>query len=250
MIGWLRAQSQRWLTSGDAALVAPYVAAGASRQSSSRQQLAECLRGAARPWRVLDLGCGGGASHDLMAAAAPLAGWVGLDIEDSPEVRLRTRRDLPFVTFDGVRIPLASGAFDLVYSHQVFEHVRHPQPLLDEVARVLAGDGVFVGSTSQLEPFHSRSLWNYTPYGFAELLRAAGFRRIEIVPGVDGLTLTLRRVFSFVKLERPFDFFAEHTSPLNLAIELAARIVGLEPRIRTLVKLVFAGQFVFVARKA
>jgi SAM-dependent methyltransferase len=247
---FLTTAARRWLSSGDVALLARNVPAGDSRQSSSRQALLECLRAAQGAPRVLDLGCGAGSSHDVIAAAAPRAGWVGVDIADSPEAQGRPRRDLAFVTFDGTRIPLAAGAFDVVYSHQVFEHVRAPEALLGEVARVLAAGGVFVGSTSQLEPFHSRSLWNYTPYGFVELLRAAGFRRIEIRPGIDGLTLTCRRVFSFVKLGRPFDFFFERQSPLNIAIELAARMVGLEPAARNVLKLVFAGQFVFVARKS
>ena len=250
MTGWLKREAARWLSSGDAALVSPYVSQTSSRQTSSRREVAERLRASPRPaWRVLDLGCGTGASHDLLAAAAPLERWIGLDIADSPEVRLRARRDLAFVTFDGVHIPLAAGAFDLVYSHQVFEHVRHPQALLGEVARVLAPHGMFVGSTSQLEPFHSRSFWNYTAYGFAELLKEAGFREIEVLPGIDGRTLTVRRVFSFVKLTRPFDFFVERDSPLNLAIELSGRLLGLGARTRALLKLVFAGQFVFVARK-
>jgi SAM-dependent methyltransferase len=247
---FLTEAARRWLSSGDAAVLARNVPADGSRQSSSRRALLECLTAAhTAPRRVLDLGCGSGGSHDLVAAAAPLAAWVGVDIADSPEVQTRTRRDLAFVTFDGMRLPLAADAFDVVYSHQVFEHVRRPEALLAEVARVLSPGGVFIGSTSQLEPFHSRSLWNYTAYGFVELLRAAGFRGIEVQPGIDGLTLTGRRVFSFVKLGRPFDFFFERESPLNLAIELVARMVGLDPSARNVLKLVFAGQFVFVARK-
>jgi SAM-dependent methyltransferase len=250
MMGRIKREAERWLASGDGALVAPYIPPMRSDQTSSRREVANRLRTSGRQrWRVLDLGCGNGSSHEHLAAAAPLASWVGLDIADSPEVRARSRDDLAFVTFDGVRIPLATGAFDLVYSHQVFEHVRHPQALLGEVARVLAADGMFVGSTSQLEPFHSRSYWNYTAYGFAELLKSAGLRDIEILPGIDGLTLTARRLFSFVKLAGPFDFFFEHASPLNLALELAGRVFGLERRTRALLKLVFAGQFVFVARK-
>ena len=247
---FLSKAARRWLSSGDAAVLARSVPAHDSRQSSSRRALLECLRAAqSAPGRVLDLGCGSGGSYELVASAAPLAAWVGVDIADSPEVQTRTRRDLAFVTFDGTRLPLAGGSFDLVYSHQVLEHVRWPAALLAEVARVLSPEGVFVGSTSQLEPFHSRSLWNYTAYGFVELLRAAGFCSIQIQPGIDGLTLTGRRIFSFVKLGRPFDYFFERESPLNLAIEFAARIVGLEPAARNVLKLVFAGQFVFVARK-
>jgi len=238
------------MASGDAALIARNLPQGGSAQSSSRRAMLELLSAAAgRGRRVLDLGCGTGASRDFMRQAEPGLDWVGLDVAESPEVRLRTLRDRPFVTFDGSRVPFAAGSVDLVYSHQVFEHVRHPERLLAEAARVLAADGVFVGSTSQLEPFHSRSRCNFTAFGFRDLLEAAGFRAIELRPGVDGLTLTVRGVFAFLRLQRPFDFFAEHESPLNLAIEAAARLAGLDARTRAALKLVFAGQFVFIARK-
>lgn len=250
MIQWLKKPAQRWASREDTARLARHVPASEAAQSSSRRQALRWLESGERAsWRVLDLGCGAGGSHDFMAATRSLALWVGIDIPDSPEAAARRRRDLNFVAFDGVRIPFAPGTFDLVYCHQVLEHVRHPQRLLAEAARVLCTGGVLVGSTSQLEPFHSRSLWNYTAYGMLELLQEAGLRQVEIRPGIDGLTLVLRRLFGFAGLSRPFNFFFEHSSPLNVLIELAARAVRIEPRMRAVLKLVFAGQFVFVARK-
>ncbi len=250
MIQWLTSPARGWASRPDTARLLRHLPASDAAQSSSRQRTRQWLNGGERDsCRVLDLGCGTGKSHDFMAAARPLARWVGIDIPDSPEAALRRRRDLSFAVFDGVRIPFAAGAFDLVYCHQVLEHVRHPEPLLAEAARVLSPGGVLIGSTSQLEPFHSRSLWNYTAYGMIELLEAAGLQDVEIRPGIDGVTLILRRLFAFVGLGRPFNFFFEHTSPLNVLIELAARAVGMEPRMRAVLKLVFAGQFVFVARK-
>ncbi len=123
---------------------------------------------------MLDLGCGSGDSVDLFRARDPRVEWVGLDIEGSREVGERTRDDARFETFDGVAIPFDAASFDLVYCKQVLEHVRRPAPLLAEVARVLSPDGLFAGSTSQFEPFHSMSVWNYTPVGFALLLGDAG----------------------------------------------------------------------------
>ena len=123
----------------------------------------EIGRPATGPWRVLDLGCGAGGSVDVFRARDPDVQWVGLDVPGSPEARERTRRDARFETFDGVSMPFEDGSFDLVYCKQVLEHVRHPEPLLAEVRRVLTPGGWFAGSTSQLEPYHSLSLWNYTP---------------------------------------------------------------------------------------
>ena len=138
----------------------------------SRQTLADAY---ARPaGRVLDLGCGTGDSVDLFRALDPNVDWVGADVERSPEVATRTRTDAEFVTFDGERLPFGDGSFDLVYCKQVLEHVRPPDQLVAEVARVLRPGGWFAGSTSQLEAFHSRSIFNPTPYGMAMLANRPG----------------------------------------------------------------------------
>ena len=99
---------------------------------------------------------------------------MGLDLPSSPEVDARARADAEFVTFDGERLPFGDGEFELVFCKQVLEHVRRPEPLLAEVARVLEPGGHFVGSTSQLEPYHSLSVTNFTPYGLARLMGENG----------------------------------------------------------------------------
>lgn len=74
----------------------------------------------------------------------------------------------------------------------MFEHVSRPRELLAEIGRVLRPGGVFIGSTSQFEPYHSFSLWNYTPYGFRVLVEEAGLVMEEIRPSLDGVTLIMR----------------------------------------------------------
>jgi hypothetical protein len=89
---------------------------------------------------------------------------------------------------------------------------------------VLKADGIFVGSTSHLEPFHSRSYWNYTPYGFCVLLREAGFRSIVVRPGIDSLTLIGRRYLSYVKLADLLEPFFTFESPMNALLEVGLRV--------------------------
>jgi SAM-dependent methyltransferase len=136
-----------------------------------------------------------------------------------------------------------------VYSRQVFEHVRHPERLIAEVYRVMKPDSVFVGSTSHLEPFHSRSYWNYTPYGFGVMLREAGFRSIEVRPGIDSFTLIGRRYLSYIKLANLLEPFFTVESPMNALLEIGLRILGQPTKRRNSIKLVFAGQFCFLAQK-
>ncbi|SAI39010.1 methyltransferase [Bordetella ansorpii] len=165
----------------------------------------------------VDLGAGGGSSHAIAKDAIPGLNWIGIDIEDSPEVRARRIHDLDFRSFDGINIPLSDASVDFVFSRQVFEHVRHPEPLLREIRRILRPGGVFAGSVSQLEPFHSFSISNFTFYGFATMALNAGLHPKEFRPGVDGLTLIARHFFKFHMKQNAaiFDTWIAAESPLN-----------------------------------
>lgn len=172
------------------------------------------------PLRFLDLGAGDGRSFDAVRAHHPSVEWVGLDIADSPEVRARTRTDCRFVTYDGVQIPFEDERFDVVFSRQVFEHVRHPEPLMREIRRVLKPGGRFIGSVSQLEPFHSNSYWNFTCFGIATIAVDAGLALVEMRPGIDGVTLTLRNFVlrGLRARSKSFRTYFERESPMNLLI--------------------------------
>jgi ubiquinone/menaquinone biosynthesis C-methylase UbiE len=174
------------------------------------------------PIRVLDVGAGDGRSIDVFRRRLPDLKWVGVDIPDSPEVRERRRADCEFVSYDGVNLPFDPGSFDVVYSRQVFEHVRHPEPLLREITRVLRPGGLFIGSVSQLEPLHSFSLWNFTYYGFAVICEDAGLRLEEFRPGLDGFTLCFRNFIVFWLRQNIAGFFLpmiNNSSPFNSYIE-------------------------------
>jgi SAM-dependent methyltransferase len=209
--------------------------------------------GSGQSWRVLDLGCGDGESVDRFRAVDPGVRWVGLDLEDSPEVRARRRTDAEFVTYDGVAIPFGDASFDLVYCRQVLEHVRHPEPLLNEVRRILVPGGWFCGSTSQLEPYHSLSVWNFTPAGLCILMRAAGLEPVELRPGIDGLALISMRLFGSSPprpVQHLFDSWWARRSPLNALIDGYARVSSMDSRQATATKLVLSGTFTFTARRA
>jgi len=243
--------SRQWIPKGDGKLLYEFLPEDTSRQTHSLREALRVLDGLSTDngrITVLDLGCGTGESYDSFCQNSKVR-WIGLDIPDSAEVMSRPSRNIPFCTYDGIRIPLRDKPVDISYSRQVFEHVRHPELLINEVHRVLRPGAFFVGSTSHLEPFHSRSYWNYTPYGFCVLLRDVGFRLILVRPGIDSLTLIGRRGFSYLRLAGLFEPFFKVESPVNAFLEASLRLLGQTTKRRNAFKLLFSGQFCFLAQK-
>ena len=199
-----------------------------------------------RPGRVLDLGCGVGDSVDAFRAANAGVDWVGVDVEGSIEAAGRARSDGTFVTYDGERLPFDDGSFELIFCKQVLEHAERPRELVAEAARVLRPGGWLAGSTSQLEAFHSRSIFNPTPYGFVRLAEDAGLEVVELRPVIDGFTLVAWRALGLPPF---FHRWWAKESPPYRAIELAARAARLDARTRNQIKLVLSGQFAFLAKR-
>jgi len=190
--------------------------------------------------KVLDLGCGDGRGRDIILRSLPSADYTGVDIENSPEVNAREVGDACFQSYDGQNLPFEDEAFDLVYSRQVFEHVRYPDRVAAEVFRVLRPGGLFIGSLSGLEPYHSFSMFNLTPYGLYRVMQDNGLHLTELRPGAETTALivrqlTLRRVSGF-----------RFIYPL---IDIAAGMRGWSKREANYLKLRFAGHLTFVARR-
>jgi SAM-dependent methyltransferase len=197
---------------------------------------------------VLDLGCGAGDSVDLFRCVLPNCDWLGVDIEDSNEVRDRRRRDAQFLTFDGMNIPVESNSVDIVYSRQVLEHVRYPAELIRDAGRVLRPGGVFVGSTSQIEAYHSRSFWGYTPHGLTSLLEEDGGLQVRTLrPGMDGPTILLRQAMGTP--QRLFRRARDVASPLNRLFDVAGYVRGAEHQAINATKLLYCGHICWVAVK-
>jgi SAM-dependent methyltransferase len=102
---------------------------------------------------VLDVGGGPGYWADAFAEVG--AHYTPLDA-DAGELALHGRVPLPgTVIGDGQSLPFRTGAFDVVYSSNVGEHVRRPWLMGDEMVRVCRPRGLI---------FYSYTLW-YGPWG-------------------------------------------------------------------------------------
>jgi len=98
--------------------------------------------------RLLDIGCGPGTiTLDLARLVAP-GEAAGLDRENSQIEKAREsakRRGVTNVRFDVgsiYELPFADAAFDVVFAHAVFEHLREPLAALSEIHRVLTKGGL------------------------------------------------------------------------------------------------------------
>jgi SAM-dependent methyltransferase len=202
---------------------------------------------------VLDLGCGEGTSKGYFQKMNPEIRWRGFDLESSPEVDARQMADSDIHVFDGVHIPCKDDSIDLIYCKQVLEHVERPIELMREVNRVLKPGAYFVGSASYLEPFHSLSICNFTPYGFTKLLKESSdsLRPIELRPGIDFLTLLLNRLVARRRfLNRITSRWFEKESPFNQCLTLFGKMTDKSSQDINLLKLLFCGHFVFLVQKA
>lgn len=217
-----------------------------SKQVNAQMVLKSYISEGYNPEKVLDFGCGDGRSYDFFKKSLPDSNWCGVDIEISPEVDSRTRTDATFISYDGKNLPFDDESYDLVYSHQVLEHVRYPDVVLKEIRRVLQKGGLFIGQTSQFEPYHSYSIWNFTIYGFKRLIEDAGLRLIEIRPSIDGFTL-MERTYK----GRPPEYskYFSEESPVNKEIDQSATLKKKSHQIINHRKLQICGQFCFVVTK-
>ena len=165
-------------------------------------QIAKARIGAGR---VLDLGCGSG--YGAAGLAASSARVVALDrVPPDPASRRGAAR---FVRADLAALPLASGAFELVASFQVIEHLLDPGPYLDAIAHCLAPGGTAILTTPNLlrsdgvNPYH---VHEYRAEELAALLRTR-FREVEMrgigatAPIDAALEARSRRIRRIVRLD-------------------------------------------------
>ncbi|MEF2231722.1 MAG: class I SAM-dependent methyltransferase [Pseudodesulfovibrio sp.] len=196
----------------------------------------------------LDHGCGAGKLKSRLEATHPGVSYHGVDIASSPEVAQREEhlKDLScFHETDGTTLPFPENSFDMVNSNNVFEHVRHPEAVIREIHRILKPGGGLVASFAYLYPFHSFSLFNFTPYGWFTLLTDNGFNVRELRPGIDGIASILRGYHGGG--ERFGKWF--QASPFHGVIERQARKKGLTVKEINMRKVMNAGVLVSYATK-
>jgi malonyl-CoA O-methyltransferase len=163
------------------------------------------------PKRILDVGCGAGATRSALLTQYPRAQWIGLDISErmlkaaqAETARARMQRWLrgaaaDRVAGDGGRLPIADASVDLVFSNLMLHW--HPQPhtVFPEWKRVLRTDGLLMFScfgpdtlkelraAAEVLP-GARAMPFVDMHDFGDMMVASGFA--TPVMDVEVLTLT------------------------------------------------------------
>ena len=129
-------------------------------------------------WRVLELGCGARPYESMVRACG--AEYEGADLKGNPHADV-------LIDAEG-RTQAPDGAYDLVISAQVLEHVADPQAYLADARRLLKPGGVMVLSTHGIWIYHPcpLDLWRWTNAGLRRVVEQAGFG-VERFQGIVGL---------------------------------------------------------------
>ncbi|MBZ5610353.1 MAG: methyltransferase domain-containing protein [Acidobacteriia bacterium] len=159
----------------------------------------------AKDKRVLDAGCGTGYGSAELALDA--ASVTALDVD--PQAAAYCRANFPAANLRAVAasctaIPFPANAFDLIVAFEVIEHLKDYRALLDECARVLTHQGLFVVSSPNKRYYaESRANTGANPY-----------HQHEFEP--DEFESELARVFSNVRLllQNRSEAFAFHSPKL------------------------------------
>jgi ubiquinone/menaquinone biosynthesis C-methylase UbiE len=119
--------------------------------------------GARSPLRVLDFGCGIGATEKVLRERFPAAAIDGVDpsAESIRAAGALGLRDVTFHVSDSERLPFADSSFDLIYSNGTFHHIDRDKhtAVLQELQRVLKRGGhVFIFENNPLNPLMVRGM--------------------------------------------------------------------------------------------
>jgi SAM-dependent methyltransferase len=127
--------------------------------------------------RILDVGCGTGATTAGLRVFGPV---LGLDLGGEALVRAR-ERDLPVARSSAARLPVPPGAFDVVVALDLLEHLDDDLAAAGEIRLALAPGGlllVTVPAYSFLWSSHDVALGHrrrYTRRQLLDVLERAGF---------------------------------------------------------------------------
>jgi hypothetical protein len=102
---------------------------------------------------ALDVGCAEGYFSSCVRERFGAEVW-GVDLSTIALAKAHEKHGLPVAAAEATRLPFADGAFDLVFSTEVIEHVLDPDRMIAEMRRVSRGTVLITTPVSQTEDEH------------------------------------------------------------------------------------------------
>ena len=108
---------------------------------------------------ILDIGCGPGTITTDLAKIVPDGNVIGVDAVGSvldQARRLAISQDIQNVTFEEVdanKLSYADASFDIVFAHQLLQHVKEPVAILKEMRRVVKPGGIVAARDGDYSSF-------------------------------------------------------------------------------------------------
>lgn len=148
--------------------------------------------------KILDVGC---QDANILNFLKKPVDYTGINKFENKELR---KRGVKFVVIDvcKTKMPFSARKFDTAIMGEIIEHLENPLFALKEANRVLKNGGILIGSTpntyniqnfiysSVSEPKKGDHLYAFREEELANLLRAAGFKRIKIEKICSRIPLT------------------------------------------------------------
>lgn len=108
------------------------------------------------------------------------------------------------VAGDAERMPFADASVDTILCTEVLEHVKNPEKVIEEFARVLKPNGIIITTAPFFYPIHDDfDFFRYTDTGIAEIMKRNGLE-IEKVEPLSGTGLTVAMMFNFYLFDLGF----------------------------------------------
>ena len=115
--------------------------------------------------RILDNGCGVGTYTTRFRQFSPLV--TGVEIDPAVAAQARTRTAAHITVGSGGALPFADHSFDVIFSHEVIEHVDDDRQYACEMVRVLAPGGrIVLFCPNRLYPFETHGHYWRGKYHF------------------------------------------------------------------------------------
>lgn len=182
---------------------------------------------------VLDISCGIGYGSAIICESAEVSSYMGVDISEA-EIKYANENfktaKTKFLAGDICGLDFPDASFDTIVCLETLEHIPDPKSALRELARVLKGDGLLIGSVPEksydekCERIYGPNLYHLHKFSKEEInsLLKEHFKEIEIkVVGfilgsqVEGPKLSNTEIIS--KSPEGSYFFCASKSNINLS---------------------------------